>query len=322
MKMHILVLTLTTAQSTLRMRVWRTLKNSGAAVLRDGVYLVPDAEEGYETFLTTCREIKDEGGAAYVFTADVSEEEGFQPLFDRSEQYREILKKLGAFRSALQADGLPGELRKLRKLRREFDRLGNIDFYPGEARQQAASALASVELEINQLISPGEPHAVSGTLTRLSREDYQGRIWATRSRPWIDRLASAWLIRRFIDCDAHFLWLEDTGACHPDAVGFDFDGAMLSHVDNLVTFEVLIRRFGLEQRIPDDMGLLVHYLDIGGVQPPDAAGVESILAGLRESIRDDDKLLATACALFDGLLMSFEMRSANEQNDGTPTGSG
>ena len=163
---------------------------------------------------------------------------------------------------------------------------------------------------------------MSGTLTRLSREDYQGRIWATRSRPWIDRLASAWLIRRFIDCDAHFLWLEDTGACHPDAVGFDFDGAMLSHVDKLVTFEVLIRRFGLEQRIPDDMGLLVHYLDIGGVQPPDAAGVESILAGLRESIRDDDKLLATACALFDGLLMSFEMRSANEQNDGTPTGSG
>ncbi|WNK68814.1 chromate resistance protein [Pantoea agglomerans] len=318
--MHILILTLTTAQSTLRMRVWRTLKNSGAAVLRDGVYLLPDIEEGYETFLTTCQEIRNEGGAAYVFTADVSEEEGFQSLFDRSEQYGEILKKLSVFRGALHADSLPGELKQLRKLRREFDRLGNIDFFPGEARQQTASALASVELEINQLISPGEPHAVPGMLTRLSQEDYQGRVWATRRRPWVDRLASAWLIRRFIDCDACFLWLEDTGICPSDAVGFDFVGAMFSHVDNLITFEVLVRRFGLQQRIPDDMGLLVHYLDVGGVQPPDATGVESILAGLRESITDDNKLLATACTLFDGLLMSFEMRSGNEQNNGTPPG--
>lgn len=314
MKIHILIMTLPTAQATLRMRVWRILKNSGAAVLRDGVYLLPDVEEGYKTFLTTCREIRNEGGVAYVFTADVFEEKSFRPLFDRSEQYGEILRNLAMFRSAMQADGLPGQLKQLRKLRREFDRIGDVDFFPGEARQQTASALASLELEINQLISPGEPHTAPGTLTRLSREAYQSRVWATRRRPWIDRLASAWLILRFIDCDARFLWLEDTGACPSEVVGFDFDGAMFSHVDNLVTFEVLVRRFGLEQRVSDDMGLLVHYLDIGGVQPPDAAGVETILAGLRESITDDDKLLATACSLFDGLQMSFEMRSGNEQN--------
>ena len=318
MKVHILVLTLTTAQSTLRMRVWRTLKNSGAGTLRDGVYLLPDVEEGYKTFLTMCRTIRNEGGAAYVFTAEVSEDDSFRPLFDRSEQYGEILRNLSVFRSAMKADGLPGQLKQLRKLQREFDRLGEIDFFPGEARQQTASALASLELEIKQLISPGEPHATPGALTRLSRDAYQNRVWATRRRPWIDRLASAWLIRRFIDGDARFLWLDNAGASPSDAVSFDFDGAMFSHVDNLVTFEVLVRRFGLEQRIPDDLGLLVHYLDVGGVQPPDAAGVESILAGLRESITDDDKLLATACTLFDGLLTSFEMRSGNEQDGRTP----
>lgn len=320
MKMHILILTLTTAQATLRMRIWRTLKNSGAAVLRDGVYLLPDIEEGYETFMRTCREIRSEGGTAYVFSADVSEAETFRPLFDRSGQYRVMLSHLGEFRDAMQAEGLPGQLKQLRKLRREFDRLAEIDFFPGEARQQTAAALDVLELEINQLISPDEPHAVQGTLRRLNREAYQGRIWATRRRPWIDRLASAWLIRRYIDSNACFLWLEDVADCPPEAVSFDFDGAMFSHVDNLVTFEVLARCFGLEQRVINDIGLLVHYLDVGGVQPADAAGVESILAGVRESITDDDILLATACSLFDGLLISYEMRSGNEQDRPTHPG--
>ncbi len=143
-------------------------------------------------------------------------------------------------------------------------------------------------------------------------------MWATRRRPWVDRLASAWLIQRFIDPDARFLWLAAPEDCPATSVGFDYDGAPFSHVGTRVTFEVLVRRFALEAAIPDALGRLIHFPDVGGVSTPEAAGVESILAGLRETITDDDQLLAAACSLFDGLLKSCEMRSGNhEQNGGS-----
>ncbi|WP_048983185.1 chromate resistance protein ChrB domain-containing protein, partial [Klebsiella pneumoniae] len=155
-----------------------------------------------------------------------------------------------------------------------------------------------------------------GELSLLDRGAFRGRLWATRRRPWVDRLASAWLIRRFIDDEARFLWLAAPETCPATAVGFDFDGAPFSHVGTLVTFEVLVRRFVLDAVIPDSLGRLIHFLDVGGVPTPEAAGVESILAGLRETITDDDQLLAAACSLFDGLLRSCEMRSGNHEQNG------
>ncbi|MEH8720172.1 hypothetical protein RAG44_11020 [Klebsiella pneumoniae] len=96
MTMHLLILNLTTSQATLRMRVWRTLKQSGAAVLRDGVYLLPDVRQGYDTFLSACQAIRAEGGAGYVFTIESAEEEALRPLFDRREQYDALLQDLQA----------------------------------------------------------------------------------------------------------------------------------------------------------------------------------------------------------------------------------
>lgn len=122
----------------------------------------------------------------------------------------------------------------------------------------------------------------------------------------MDRLASAWLIRRFIDPKATLLWLASPGDCPPDALGFDFDGATFTHVGARVSFEVLLASFGLETAALQRFGALVHFLDVGGVQPPEAAGIESALAGLRDTITDDDPLLALAGNIFDGLLASFE----------------
>ncbi|MCJ9712123.1 chromate resistance protein, partial [Bordetella hinzii] len=130
--------------------------------------------------------------------------------------------------------------------------------------------------------------------------------WATRARPWVDRLASAWLIRRRIDKDARILWLASPADCPRTAVGFDFDGASFSHVGAKVTFEHLAAAFGLQSRAIDRLGAIVHFLDAGGVRPAEAAGVEQILAGLRATVADDDQLLALASGVFDGLLASFE----------------
>jgi hypothetical protein len=107
------------------------------------------------------------------------------------------------------------------------------------------------------------------------------------------------------------IWLATPADCPADALGFDFDGAMFSHVGSRVTFEVLATSFALELPALARLGLLVHYLDVGGVQPPEAAGIESVLAGMRESITDDDQLLIAASSVFDGLLASFDKGTPN-----------
>ncbi|HDY7089880.1 TPA: chromate resistance protein [Klebsiella pneumoniae] len=311
--MLILILTLATEQATLRMRVWRTLKATGAAVLRDGVYLMPDNPAGKETFNRIAQDVRAGGGTAFVMLADEPEGMDFSTLFDRAEDYAGLLTGIRKTRSVLTKETALTQLKQIRNLRKSFIKIATIDFFPSDAQVQTESALTELELLVNRLISPDEPHTTTGALEALSVRQFKNRVWATRRRPWVDRLASAWLILRFIDTEARFIWLDDIASCPRDAVGFDFDGAMFSHVDTRVTFEVLLKRFELENNALTQLGLLVHYLDTGGVQPPEAAGVESILTGLRESITDDDKLLETASTLFDSLLITYQIGSEHHE---------
>ena len=147
-------------------------------------------------------------------------------------------------------------------------------------------------------------------LFRSDALDFQGKLWATRERPWVDRLACGWLIRRFIDNEARFVWLKAQAKCPKNALGFDFDGARFSHTPNRVSFETLLASFGLESPPLQRLGLLVHGLDIGGVLPPEAAGVERVLAGMREAITDDDQLLHVAATVFEGLYTAFAIEAA------------
>ena len=138
-------------------------------------------------------------------------------------------------------------------------------------------------------------------------DEYQGRTWATRRRPWVDRLASAWLIRRFIDHDARFLWLATPSDCPQDALGFDFDGAVFTHVGDRVTFETLMAAFGLEgDAALRRLAVLVHQLDVGGDPVAEASGFEAVLAGARERLADDDALLVEMSGTLDSLYAYFE----------------
>ena len=287
---------------TPRMRAWRALKASGAAVLRDGVYLLPTREECRAALESIAADVRCSGGTAYVLRAEEPEGSHFAALFDRRADYRLMLVEIAAARAALNADTSVGTLKQLRKLRRAFDDFAAVDFFPGEARIEVEAALSQLEQAAHQVRGLDEPHAVGQTISRRRVADYQGRTWATRRRPWVDRLASAWLIHRFIDPKARIIWLNAPADCPPDAVGFDFDGATFSHIGNRVTFEVLLGSFGLGQAGLARLAALVHYLDVGGRQPPEADGVESVLQGLRETIKDDNQLLDAASTIFDGLL--------------------
>ncbi len=301
----LLILSLPTDNTAARMRCWRALKGMGAAVLRDGVYVLP-ASSAHEAALSeVADDLRQHRGTAHLLPTEASEE-AFAPLFDRGTEFGALLAEIAAARAQLRAEQATELLKQVRKLRKTFDQLLAIDFFPGEAQRQAQEALEALELELSRTLSPDEPHPAQQAIPRLDPADYRGRLWATRARPWVDRLASAWLIRRFIDPEARFLWLKSPADCPKKALGFDFDGATFSHVGARVTFETLLASFGLETPPLLRIGLLVHSLDVGGVQPPEAVGVERVLAGMREAIADDDQLLQISAGVFEGLLTAFK----------------
>jgi hypothetical protein len=300
-----LVLSLPTRNSTLRMRVWRALKECGAAVLRDGVYLLPQAE-GFDELE---KEIRAHGGFAMTFDATPhaeDDEAALRARFDRTAEYAALVARISAAGASLPTLGPRRGLTALRRLEQVLDKVSRIDFFAGQAKQQAAAALASLKARYAELYARNEPRPSMKGLRPTERARYQKRVWATRKAPWVDRLASAWLIKRFIDRDAKFVWIARPSECPKKAVGFDYDGAEFTHVKNRVTFEVLAAAFGLDQDPAlAKIGAAVHFLDVGGIPVADATGLETMLKGAREKARGDDALLAEAMRTFDLLHSAY-----------------
>jgi hypothetical protein len=298
-----LFITLATKQSAGRMRVWRALRALGAATLRDGVYLLPESAEHAAALGRIADDVRSVEGSADIYLIsgrDDGQERFLLSLFDRTEQYAPLVVAMH------RADPTDGKVLKV--LRRELLALTAIDFFPGEAKRQADAAITQLEAAAS-----GEPTNVAGTLRRLASADFQGRTWATRQHLWVDRMASAWLIRRFIDHQATFLWLADPRRCPKKVLGFDFDGAAFTHVGGLVTFEVLAASFGLEgDSAIARIAAIVHFLDAGGVPVAEAAGIEAVLAGARDRAGDDDSLLAEASGLFDNLYQHYSLGSSDD----------
>ena len=295
-----LVLSLPTRNSTLRMRVWRALKECGAAVLRDGVYLLPKEAADGAALGRIGQEIRSQGGFAVVFDAAPQDGEDFRERFDRTPEYAALVEKISAAKTSLPALGPRRGLTALRRLEQAVDKLARTDFFAGGAKEQAVAALALLKARYAELYARNEPRASMKGLRPIDRARYQKRVWATRKAPWVDRLASAWLIKRFIDREAKFVWIARPSECPKKAVGFDYDGAEFTHVKNRVTFEVLASTFGLDQDPAlAKIGAAVHFLDVGGIPVPEANGLETMLKGAKEKARGDDALLAEAMRTLD-----------------------
>jgi hypothetical protein len=310
----LLVVTLPTSSATARMRIWRALKALGCGALRDGVYLLPDTDALRPQLAGLGDETIREGGTAWLLRAGpvaAEDDQRYRSLFDRRQEYADFIALLADAGAAIPASPPQDVNKQLRKLRREYDALRAVDYFPDEASARGEQAWRAFTALADKVLAPDEPHAVDVPIPRLDPAAYRARTWATRQHLWVDRVASAWLIRRHIDRDARFLWLETPAACPPDALGFDFDGAAFSHAGDKVTFEVLLASFGLDQD-PGlaRLGALVHVLDVGTGFVAEAAGFEAMLAGLRRHARDDDDLLAHVAPILDGLYAHFSTRQA------------
>jgi hypothetical protein len=305
----LLITNLPGQNQTLRMRIWRALKAAGAGLLRDGVYVLPQSAASRQIFEEQAREIRAVAGSVHIlnFESDSTEQHNaLIELFDRTDDHQELNTRLDALKKNLAKLTELDARRALAAIARDAAATAATDFFPRKSQGQVQSALADTEAALNARFSPNEPRPAHRKIPRRNLKDYRGRTWATRQHVWIDRVCSAWLIRRFIDPKAKFVWLKRIQDKPKRTIGFDFDGAEFSHVDSKVTFEVLLTSFGLEGDVGlARLGTLVHFLDVGGIPVAEAAGLAAIVSGARSLQPDDDALLLSVTPALDSLYHTY-----------------
>jgi hypothetical protein len=307
----LLVTNLQGRNQTIRMRIWRALKAAGAGLLRDGVYVLPLNPDSRQLFEEQAREIRGVAGSAHIlnFEADSTEQQNtLISLFDRTGDYQEFVARLDVWRKTLHKLSELEARKRLAAIARGAAVTTAIDFFPGKPRDQMRDALAEAAAAVNARFSPDEPQPAHRKIPRRQLKDFHAKTWATREHMWIDRVCSAWLIRRFIDPAAKFVWFKHIKSRPKHALGFDFDGAEFSHIGSKVTFEVLMTSFGLDSDPAlSRFGALVHFLDVGGIPVAEAPGLAAIVAGARSIQPDDQALLQTVTPALDSLYQSFSL---------------
>jgi hypothetical protein len=292
-----------------RMKVLRTLETLGCAVLRDGVYLLPDSQDARSGLTKLAEYVERINGTAHIlWVRSINERQSqlFRERFDRSAQYQELAKIVESLKAGFGISDPVAISRVLNKQRRDMEAIGALDFFGSPLKAKAEQALASMELQVRELMFPeSKPGSPKAGVARSNRT-YFRRAWATRKPLFTDRLASAWLIRRFIDPEASLIWLDKAATCPATAVSFGFDGATFHNSKHEVTYEALLGSFKLD-RNPAlvKIGKLVHALEAGGSRLPEAAGVETLLAGAKRRATTDDELLAETEKTFDLLYEAY-----------------
>lgn len=286
-----------------RMRVLRTLESLGAAVVREGVYLLPETPANRESLETLADYIVKCAGQAHVMhvaASSAEQQEAFKRLFDRTARYDDLVLTVESLRVGFGVSDPSAISRVLHKQRREFEAISALDFFPTAARGRAERALADADAAVKKLLFP-HSHGHPGPA-----ENLLGRVWATRKPLWADRLASAWLVRRFVDPEGKIVWLDKTQEPPPGAIGFAFDGAHFSNTEKHVTYEEILAQVKLDANPAlARIGGLVHYLEVRGSPVAEAAGVQTLLQGAVRRARNENELLAEAEKTFDLLYEAY-----------------
>jgi hypothetical protein len=306
-KLVLLIVSLPPNPSSLRVRVWRRLRAVGAVALKRTVYLLPDTPDHYEHFQWLAQEVQREGGEATLLRVEQIENmspqdvirlfhEAREPEFRRlAGRYRKLLQNLDR-KSAATSQRVQAELGQLE---REYEKLHELDFFDAPAGAEVERLREAIAMRTRPSEEPKRREKVAGDLREL-----RGRQWITRRRPHVDRLASAWLIKRFIDPEATFLFA-DPKDFPAGTIPFDTPGAELSHVGEDCTFETILKRVGLRDRRLTRLAQIVHEADLrdGKFPRDEARGIDLAIRGLLAANADDHQVLEHGLALFEGLYL-------------------
>jgi hypothetical protein len=294
-----------------RVKVWRRLQRVGAVAIKDSVYVLPRTDETMEDFQWQLREIVAEGGAASVCEASFVEglrDTQIEALFRnaREADYREITASARRLLKGRRSK-TDGQIEsELGRLRRRLAEAVAIDFFGAPSRRAAQEAIARIAAGKRTRDTRHKHAATAAGETAVPRP--RGAMWVTRERVYVDRIASAWLIRRFIDPRARFKFVTPKGyRPQPGELRFDMFEAEYTHEGEACTFETLTMRFGLTDPALRAIAEIVH--DIDYKEPrfgrPETAGVERLLGGIARQHAEDATRLTHGAALFDALYEAF-----------------
>ena len=290
----------------LRVKLRRRLQRVGAIALRNAVYVLPYRDDTTEDFMWLRAELKEDGAEAIICAAATiagASDAEIVDLFNeaRDSDYRAIIEETREI-SKRDADGDPS--RELARLRRRLDEVGKIDFFGAEQRTSADEAVAGLSVP-----------ATSSTSAGAKRNEYTGRMWVTRSGVFVDRIASAWLIRRFIDRSAMFKFVSATNYSPQEGeLRFDMFDAEFTHEGDRCTFERLLARFDIDDAALNAISEIVHDIDLkdGKFERLEASGVESVLAGIASAYESDADRVANGSAIFDALYSQLSVKPKQE----------
>ena len=310
-----------------RIKLWRRISACGAVPLKGAVYILPHSPENYELCRWLSGEISACGGECGFAICQKLENIANDDLVEvfhrhREKDYDALQGRLFEISTRIEGVRKGGELSggggkspaaMLADVFREFERIRAIDFFSSPRGREVLKRLDGLNAEIKRLCAAksaksGKSDKPAAEILKRRAADYAGKTWATRKKPYIDRAASAWLIRRFVDKAAVFIFLDDEAIKNPPhgAVAFDAAGAEFTHSGDLCTFETLIKSFGIKDKTVRRMAEVVHDIDTRDdrYKRPETAGVEEIFKGLSASLVDDALLLQKGMDIFEMLYAS------------------
>jgi len=301
-----------------RMKIWRRLAKAGAVQLKSAVYILPYNEENYELcqwLVSEVTSMKGDGSFVSVKKIETMKDEDIIAVFNnqREQDYRIIEKSLedmerktSSVRKGAGMQGGKSLADQLNKYLREFEEIRKIDFFESTKGIALKKKFDALLKEIKGLTVSNIRQAPEVSPRRI--EDYQKKIWATRKKPFVDRMASAWLIKRFIDKKAAFTFIDekDMETLGKDTVAFDVRGGEFTHAGDMCTFEMFVRTFGIKDKAVKKIAEMVHELDMkdGKYNVPEAKGIEDILTGIRKTTPDDHAALEKGRTVFEMLYVS------------------
>ena len=300
----------------LRVKIWRRLQDIGAVAVKNAVHALPMNEETQEDFEWLLREIQEGGGEAFVCEArliDGLSDEEVRALFDRARDgdYAELAKEVQALAKALRRKESGNAVTELRgpvaRLRKRLAEIAAIDFFGAIGRETAEGLLSELEAQLDK----DEPVAGKTKTQPNLAEMLRNRTWVTREGVYADRIASAWLIRRFIDPEARFKFVSGKGYRPQEGeLRFDMFEAEFTHEGDKCTFEVLLERAGLKDSALRAIAEIIHDIDLKDDKfgRSEVAGIRTLIDGIRASTKDDAARIARGTEVFNDLYEFFRKK--------------
>ena len=299
----LLLYALPTRRSTERVSLWRKLRKFGALQIKSGAYVLPDEAVQHERFQWLSKQIRDGGGEATLIRLTEIEGMPTEKIVqtfnaDRGKEYQDLARDLALYMRKDRGRRNDAGAERLERFRRRFREIQEVDYFKSPGAERVRRALQQAE----RLPAASQPGA-----RLLKVRAYAGRVWMTRPRPHIDRVGSAWLIQRFIDPRARFLFSASPRS-HAQALPFDMFEAEFSHHGDDCTFETLVKRFGIKDRAARVLSEMVHDADLedGKFQRVECIGLDRILKGWCKQGLPDEEILTKGFECFEALYTALQ----------------